>query len=206
VSGFTDDERERIREQLLSEGRELFVRHGLSKTTVSELTDAVDIADGTFYRFFDSKTDLYVEVLEREGEEIVPELLAPFEETDDPERAIEAFLRRLMDEIETNPLIRRLLVEPEDLDRLRDHYSDAEAERNRRESVGYFLPYVEAWYDAGELRGPDPETIAHAIRAVSMLSLHREDVGEDRYRETRDAVIGAVARGFTVPNDGDLPD
>jgi len=200
--GFTDDERERIREGLVSAGRDLFARYGLKKTTVGELTDEVGIADGTFYQFYDSKAALYVEILEREGEEMLPRAIAPLEEEEDPEAAIVAFLTGLMDEIETNPLIRRLLVEPEEVETLRGHYTEAELAENRRESLSYFLPYVEAWYEADEVRGPDPETIGHAIRAVTMLTLHQEDIGTEVYDETRDVVIRALARGLTTDGDG----
>jgi AcrR family transcriptional regulator len=196
--GFTDAERDRIREGLLAAGREQFVRYGLGKTTIAELTDAVGIADSTFYRFFDSKEALYLEILDREGERLVPELLAPLEEHDDPERAIAAFLRRVMDEIETNPLVERLLVDPADRERLRAHQDDPEADRQG--DVAYFLPYVEAWFEAGDLRGPDPETVAHAVRAVTMLTLHREDVGRERYPAVRDLVVDAVAAGLTRPD------
>lgn len=196
TGGFSDEERERIREELVSTGRELFARYGLRKTTIGDLTDPVGIANGTFYQFFDSKVDLYLEILDREGEAIAPRVLAPLEEHDDPERAIAAFLTVLMDEIETNPLVRRLVVEPEELQALRDHHSEAELEQERRESLAYFLPYVEAWYEAGDLEGPSPEVIASAIRSVTFLALHQEDVGN--YDETRDLVIRAVARGLTT--------
>jgi AcrR family transcriptional regulator len=198
-SGFTDDERERIREALVANGRELFVQYGLSKTTIADLTDPIGIANSTFYQFFDSKEALFVAVLDREGDRLLPELIAPFEDDslEDPDAVIVAFLTRLMDEIETNPLIRQLLVE-DDLQRIRDHHTDAELEADRRESLAYFLPYVEAWVEAGDVVGPDPETVANAIRAVSLLTLHVDDLGGgDTYRETRDLVIEAVANGLT---------
>lgn len=196
--GFSDDERERIREQLVSTGREPFARYGLEKTTIGDLTDPVGIANGTFYQFYDSKVDLYLEILEREGEAIAPRVLAPLEEHDDPERAIVEFLTVLMDEIETNPLVRRLVVEPEDLATLRDHHTEAELARERRESLSYFLPYVREWYEAGEVEGSGPEVIAHAIRSVTFLTLHQDDIGEEAYEETRDLVIRAVASGLTT--------
>ena len=197
-AGFSDEKREHIRERLLSEGRELFARYGLRKTTIADLTEPVGIASGTFYRFFDSKEALYVEILEREGEELLPELLEPFEEHEDPEAAIVGFLTGLMDELETNPLMRRLVMDPDELQRLRDHHTDEELRRDRDESLAYFLPYVEAWYDAGEVDGPSPRVVASAIRSVSFITLHQEDVGEDLYPETRDLVIRAVARGLTT--------
>lgn len=194
---FDDAERERIRGALIESGRELFARYGLKKTTVAELTDAVGIADGTFYRFFDSKLDLYVTVLEREGEAMRPRVLAPLEAEEDPEAAIAAFLRGLMDEIETDPIVRRLLVERDDLERLRAYYATEGDGDRREEDVAPYLPTVRTWYDAGRLRGPDPETAAHALRAVTMLTLHRRDIGEERYRAVRDLLIDAVAAGLT---------
>ncbi|MFD1644455.1 TetR/AcrR family transcriptional regulator [Haloarchaeobius litoreus] len=196
--GFSDAERERIREGLVAEGRELFSRYGLSKTTLADLTDPVGIATSTFYQFFDSKEALYLEILEREGEELLPRMLAPFEEHDDPENAIVGFLTALMDEIETNPLMRQLVIDSDELDRLREHHTEAELREEREQSLAYFLPYVEAWYEAGQVEGPSPETVANAIRSVSFLTLHQEDIGEDRYRETRDLVIRAVAKGLTA--------
>lgn len=195
--GFSEAERERIRERLLAEGRELFARYGLKKTTISDLTEPVGIANGTFYQFFDSKTDLYVEILEREGEAILPRLLAPMEDNDDPETAIRAFLTTLMDEIETNPLVRRLLVESDEMEMLREYHSEEKRRADREESLAYILPSVEAWYEAGEVAGPNPRVIASAIRAVSFLTLHREDIGDDLYDETRNLVIRAVAAGLT---------
>jgi AcrR family transcriptional regulator len=194
---FTDTERARIREALRETGRDLFARYGLAKTTIADLTDPAGVADSTFYTFYDSKEALYLELLEEQGEAVTDRVLAELERHDDPEPAIAAFLRAVHDEIETNPLVRRLVVEDE-LSRLRDRMTEAEIAADRRRSVGYFLPYVEAWYEAGDLRGPDPETVAHAIRSVTFLSLHEDDIGADRYGEVRDLVIDAVAAGLTT--------
>ncbi|MFT4891789.1 MAG: AcrR family transcriptional regulator [Halobacteriales archaeon] len=199
--GFSDAERERIRDGLLATGRDLFSRHGLGKTTIADLTDEVGIAPSTFYQFFDSKADLYLEVLEREGSSIMDRVLdASFERHDDPERAIAAFLRTLVDEMESNRLVRRLLTERDELVRLRNAVGEDGRAQSRRESLAYIRPYVGNWYENGQLRGPDPETISSAIRAVTMLTLHRDDIGEQHYEETMDLVIDAVAAGLAEPD------
>ena len=198
TGSFSERDRERIRERLLAEGRGLFTRYGLGKTTIGDLTDAVGIADSTFYQFFDSKTDCYVAVLEREGERLVPKLLAPLDAHDDPEDAIVAFLTTLMDEIETNPLIERLVVDSDEMQRLREYHTEEQRRTDREESLDYIRPYVEQWYEAGEVSGPDPTTIASAIRSVSLLTLHQDDIGEELYPETRDLVIRSVAAGLTA--------
>lgn len=150
---FSDAKREQIRETLHETGRELFARYGLDKTTIGELTEPAGIATGTFYQFYDSKEALYLEILEAYGEELVPRLLDnSFEAHDDPEEAITAFLEAIMHEFESNPLIHQIIVEDE-YDRLRAQYSDEEIAAGREESIEYFLPYIERWYDDGQVTG-----------------------------------------------------
>src|SRR5690625_7045824 len=75
ASKFSQQEREYIYNQLLKSRRELFGNHGLSKTTISELTNQVGIAQGTFYHFFESKEALYFEIVEQEESYIREKLL-----------------------------------------------------------------------------------------------------------------------------------
>ena len=61
---FTDYETERIREALLAEARHCAVTLGVRKTSVDQLTQAVGISKGSFYKFYDSKELLFFAVLE----------------------------------------------------------------------------------------------------------------------------------------------
>jgi AcrR family transcriptional regulator len=198
--GFSDGERDRIEADLVETGRELFARYGLSKTTIQDLTEPVGIAPSTFYRFFDSKEALYLRVLKAEGE-AVADRVVPALEADDPREGLVEFLSRLAEEIETNPLIRSLVVE-DDLDRLRESLSEVEARQNRETSVAFIRPAIERWQAEGALPDEDPELLAHVVRSASFVTLHEEDVG-DRYPEVRDRLFEAVAEGLA---GGALPD
>ena len=61
---FSEQERATIRAALLEQGRALFGQVGLRKTNVEELARAVGISKGAFYLFFESKEELYFELLE----------------------------------------------------------------------------------------------------------------------------------------------
>ncbi len=196
MRGFSEGERERIRSGLLETGRELFTRYGIKKTTIAELTDPVGIAPSTFYQFFDSKEDLYAEILEEVSHEIVGPIMAnSFEATDDPEEAIREFLRRLLDEMETNPLLERVVVEGTAQEHL-DRGTKEEKRAEREEELAYILPYTERWHEQGRVRGPDPKVVASVIRAMGFMTLHRDDIGADLYPATRDLMIDAIAAGL----------
>lgn len=61
---FTDEQNEMIRRDLIREARRCGVTIGMRKTSVEQLTEAVGISKGSFYKFFDSKEMLFFAVLE----------------------------------------------------------------------------------------------------------------------------------------------
>ena len=52
---FTDYETEQLHKALLKETRRCAVTLGMKKTSVDQLTKAVGIAKGSFYKFYESK-------------------------------------------------------------------------------------------------------------------------------------------------------
>lgn len=61
---FTERQNESIRSDLIREARRCGVTIGMRKTSVEQLTEAVGISKGSFYKFFDSKELLFFVVLE----------------------------------------------------------------------------------------------------------------------------------------------
>ena len=61
---FSDFETEQIRRALLREARRCAVTLGMRKTSVEQLTQAVGISKGSFYKFFASKELLFFALLE----------------------------------------------------------------------------------------------------------------------------------------------
>ena len=61
---FTDYETEQLRKALLKETRRCAVTLGMKKTSVDQLTKAVGIAKGSFYKFYESKEMAFFAVLE----------------------------------------------------------------------------------------------------------------------------------------------
>ncbi|WP_462408331.1 TetR/AcrR family transcriptional regulator, partial [Gemmiger formicilis] len=52
---FTDEQNEQIRNDLIREARRCGITIGMRKTSVEQLTEAVGISKGSFYKFFESK-------------------------------------------------------------------------------------------------------------------------------------------------------
>lgn len=193
---FSDEKQERVLESLRETGRELFARQGVRKTTITELTEPAGIGTGTFYQYYDSKEDLYIEILEQYNEELIPRLLQnSFEKYDDPEPAIRALLEETLDELESNPLLQQVIGEGE-VAHLRNSVPDEELSGKRARSIEVFLPYLKRWHDQGNISS-DPETVAHTLRATTRLVQQKDQIGEDRYPDVKKTLIDAVASGLT---------
>lgn len=60
---YSDEDRERIREALISTGLALMAKQGIQHTTVEQIYSTVGISRTFFYSFFPAKEDLIVEAL-----------------------------------------------------------------------------------------------------------------------------------------------
>lgn len=73
-SVFSLEDRQRIRGQLLAEGRKMMLERGITKTNIEELAESAGIAKGTFYHFFSSKQDFILEIIHAYQNEKLEEL------------------------------------------------------------------------------------------------------------------------------------
>lgn len=92
---FSEEQNETIRQDLIKEARHCGVTIGMRKTSVEQLTTAVGISKGSFYKFFDSKELLFLAVLENIHTECFAIAQASLRETvalPPSERATEAIL------------------------------------------------------------------------------------------------------------------
>ena len=73
---FSEREKELIGARLLEQGYRLFSAYGLKKTNVEEIAIAAGISKGAFYRFYDSKETLFMEVIEQVENRVRQQLFA----------------------------------------------------------------------------------------------------------------------------------
>ncbi|MCK4258879.1 MAG: helix-turn-helix transcriptional regulator [Halanaerobiales bacterium] len=76
AKAFSDNEKKIIKNAIIEKGRELFGKYGFKKTAIGDLTKSTGISQGSFYSFFNSKEELYFEILEIEEQVIREKLLS----------------------------------------------------------------------------------------------------------------------------------
>lgn len=67
---FGEQEKIRIKQCLLEEGERLFTTYGLKKVTIDDIVKAVNIAKASFYKFYEGKEYLFLDIAQRAQKEI----------------------------------------------------------------------------------------------------------------------------------------
>ena len=68
---FTDEQRQRIRERLLESAQRHAILEGVMKTSLDTLTSEAGISKSSFYKFYENKEQLFLEVASRWEDQIL---------------------------------------------------------------------------------------------------------------------------------------
>lgn len=207
---FSDDDRERIREELIQTGRELLLTYGPAKTTVNDITEPVGIAKPTFYQFFDAKSDLYIEILEREVEEYIEDVRAALADVEDPREGLEQFFWCYVEFGEENPFIQQTVIQGDYHDLIGNESWDT-LEEMQQEKWAEFIPLIEdlqAQSD-GPIAEMDPLILGGLMSAsLGWLMVHKDEyeeyeaeldmIEDGYYKHIQKTLISILARGLTT--------
>lgn len=197
---FSEQEREWVYQKLLSEGRRSFETYGLKKTSVEELTKAAGIAQGTFYKFFGSKEELLFEIIQEDEKKIRDMLMESFHSTEAATKeGIKQFLLQSFQLMEENPLLRKMTLSGE-MEQLARKLPKETLEQNYKEDQDALMPLIAFWQARGILPGVDAELIVSLIRAIVLLTLHKEEIGNERFSGTMELLAEVMASGIVTAN------
>jgi len=194
--GFTEQEKERIHQILLKEGKILFGRFGLKKTSIIELAKAAGIAPGSFYAFFPSKEELFFEIIEKEEEVIKQEFMKfDISKAQDPKQAMKQLLLKTFTKIEENTLLSQLLLE-NNHDTLLRKLPREKLEAHFKKDSSMVELIAAKWEETGMIREIDSDVLAGLFRALFTMSLHKKEIGEGVYPQTLALFVDFIVDGL----------
>lgn len=150
---------EATRRRILDAAEEVFGEMGYYEASVAEITRRAGVAQGTFYIYFHSKRETFVELVEDIGERLRTATSAAIQDTTDrieaERKGFEAFFRFVYAH-------RRIYRIVEEADRVAP---EAAREYYRRISLGYERGLTAAM-NAGQVRPGNVEGLAYALMGI----------------------------------------
>ncbi len=193
---FSQTEKETIRAQMRAKGKKLFEKHGLKKTSVDEITEAVGISKGAFYLFYESKEELFLEIAERIEKEIQASILEFVTQPNTKAREnVSAMLKDLLFTWDAYPLLKNF--NKADFDYLLRKIPAERALQHARSDEEFTRQLINKIKREGITAKVSPRVTGNLIKSLFFLSLHRDDMGDTAYEESMNVLIDLVA-GYIV--------
>jgi AcrR family transcriptional regulator len=189
---FKSTEKEAIRAALLRHGRRLFGRHGLRRVTIQELTQAADIAQGSFYNFYESKEDLFFEILEAEEKELFDRLVGKLRPRPVGRKRLKEILLSGFEQYRTHPFLGSLLASGE-YEQLRRGISAPRFRQHLERESALVVEVMESLRSDDGSGSMDPKLFAGLLQAIFLLLVHREEFEAEVLPRMIDLLVGLVA-------------
>ncbi|WP_067135459.1 TetR/AcrR family transcriptional regulator [Microtetraspora malaysiensis] len=196
---FTAEEKAHITALLLETGERLFTAQGLRKTSLEELMAPTGVAKSSFYVFFDSKEALYLELMIRQSGEVKRRVIdGALLGTDDPREGLRRFLHATLAELSANPLWRRLMTHPEEMQAVARKLDPARVTAMSDNPVTALTEFVADRSGRGELVHADPAVIIGVLQCVLLVPMFADRLGDpDIHHKILDLLVDIVASGLT---------
>jgi AcrR family transcriptional regulator len=184
------------RRQLLTFSAARFAENGYHPTSVAEIVQGLGVGKGVFYWYFDSKEQLFLEILREAQQDLRRTQQQAIGDEPDPIQRIVLGMHASMQWSADHPdyykLTQFALTEERFLPALR---------KGQEVALRDVMRHVNAGIDTGEVRDTDPLYIAHAILGIttqlSRVFLHEQqkppsEVADEAVRLLLDGILTAA--------------
>ncbi len=183
---------ERTRQRLLDAAERIFGEKGFHAASITAITREADVANGTFYLYFPSKTDIFCELIRARGHEMRAELVEATAGHRTRAQIERAGFRVFLDWVGRHPNLYRIVRNAEFVD------ADVFKEWYQRLGEGY-ADALRAAMDAGEVDPGHPEALAYCLMGLGDFTGMRWVLWEDGAEVPDDVfetVMAFVLRGL----------
>jgi AcrR family transcriptional regulator len=177
--------------------KEIFSAKGFKETNVTDITKMAGIAAGTFYNYYTSKDQLFMEIYIEENVKLKQYIMDSVDFEGDPIDVTREMMFLNDRGIRANPILREWYN--------RDVFSKIERkyrEENGMEHIRFmydvFIEVVKKWQDEGKMRKDiDAEMIMAIFGALINIDLHKEEIGLQYFPLVLDHMMKFVMNALT---------
>jgi AcrR family transcriptional regulator len=181
--------RERTRQELLTAARALIAERGVAELRVSDVTERIDIALGSFYSHFETKDQIVEAVLSETVAALADAIGDVGDHLEDPAEATSIGIRKLVGLCDTDPELARLLVRLEDAEPRFERMVWPRAQRIMRRGI-----------DTGRFQVED-DALALTIAIAGVLAAMRAAVDGRVSGDAGAACAAALLRSLGIDHD-----
>ena len=189
---FSQKEKVQIRERLISVGLELFEKYGIGKTNVNDITEKAGISKGSFYAFFNSKGDLFMEIYRQEREKAHKEVLAEIDNGEtELTRLISKYAAAMLKRLKEHPIL-DIVYDPAALMMISDKSVKDRLLLFNEEINRQITDMIEDWMERNGRYNIESKIVTKMFRSLNFLRFHDYAIGLEDFDEVLETMTRAV--------------
>ena len=174
---FSKEESEIIRNEIIIKAEEIFGIKGLKKTRVEDITKAVGISKGSFYKFFLSKEILFMEILNKLDFECKQKFNGfEAENISDNKLNFKEFFTGMFNLFNENLLLKKLFTGQEDFNYLITKVPPELISEHLKTDETFFLEFFKSWKDRGIISEEIDSLLLFSLIQSIILNFVNEDI------------------------------
>lgn len=175
----------------------IFSEKGFKDTSVSAITQAADMAVGTFYLYYSSKEQLFMEIFRDENTALKKTFLDKLDTEQSPAEIITLMMRINQEGIAASPILREW-YQSEEFRKIEKAYREAHAIDSLNFLYDTFLGLVRRWQEEGKMRADiDSVMIMKIFEAVINVDTHKDEIGLEFFPDLLRIMTELILKALT---------
>ena len=188
---------EEKKEKLLAAAKELFSEQGFKATNVSQITKAAGMATGTFYLYFTSKEQIFMDIYLDENVKQKKELHKNFDMDGDPLSAIQKNMAANIAGMKANPILREWFNK-DVFQKIEQKYREENGLDRMDFAYDHYYNIIRTWQEQGRMRKDIPADMIMAIfTSMIIMDEHKDQIGLQFFPEVQDYLAEFIMMGLT---------
>lgn len=181
-----DDKKKR----LFDAAHVLFLERGFKSTNISDIAGLADVAVGSFYLYFKSKEDVFVQVYNRENEDIKSQILKKVNLDDEPVKLIHEIITQIFKLSKNNAILKEWFSNKK-LNKLIADKNETAVQDSLIYST--LMKLIDRWISEGMVKNEmNKERIIALFDALIVVDFHQSEIETDNYYQLMDDMIEGI--------------
>jgi len=179
-------------------GKELFSRNGFKDTNVSDITKTSGIGTGTFYNYYSSKDELFMEIYLEENEKLKKKIMKSVNMDQDPGSVVKELMLLNLKGMKSNPILKEWYNKEVSV-KIENYFREQKGLNRLDFMYQDFFEIIKRWQKEGKIRNDIDSTMIMAIfTSIITIEIHKEEIGLQYFPEILDYLTDFTMKGLAA--------
>jgi AcrR family transcriptional regulator len=185
-----------IKSDIFKYGKTIFSTKGFKKTNIKEIAQSAGIGVGTFYNYYTSKEQLFLEIYIQENENFKKRLIESIDLDQEPVKVMNELIMKNIEAIDTNPILKEWYSQ--DFYKELEQYYRNEGSKNIDSFRDFYMDLFKNWKAQGKIREDiDDDLLPVFFDSLVYIDTHKDEIGVQHFPKIIQYLAEFIMQGLT---------